>query len=277
MGNQLKVYVLQNTPLIELNGERIELSSMIQDFFVYLAVENKRSYARKYLGNLLFQPHGPDYLRTAVIGKIDKRIKDICLPESGRGNLLYESSYVWVDALEFADLVKEGLSLYQTPRQETVLLQAGTLYEDNFLAEYQFYWTDWHKTQQRRFLKSFASMAEALIRYYIIVRKPELAVPYAEQWQIRQPDNYLPIQYLIWLSVTLKRKNDIDYHIDQLDQLARNSHTFTLGLTPQEWYQLIREKKEATFDILDIEIEEIHPRDLIETVPPPILKYSSPV
>lgn len=238
---QIRVYVLRDSPKIEIGDETIHMAGLPLELFVYLAVENKQEHSRDQLIDLLFgvdDPNRQKKFRTHALANIHATLKKLCLAEAGPPQLYFENSHVWVDAIAFAEQAQQALQPDRFPSNKTAIKNLVDLYEAQFLDSYipsLESLREWRDRKRQDFATLYGQLLERLVRQFIQKQDYPTALNYAQHWfAINSENDLLPLQYLVWLHSNLHQHEMAVRYLQTL-QIYERDFGILFGPTVEQW------------------------------------------
>ncbi|QPC81259.1 hypothetical protein G4Y79_16290 [Phototrophicus methaneseepsis] len=258
----LRIQLLAGRPIVDLDGKNLDIPEASLDLLIYLALENKPSYDRDHLTQVLYESltdANKESFRKHALHSLSKSVRDLCI-KAERTTLSYDGSQVWIDVQEFialSDVTAEQKTLAARKRVHTSLKQAYDLYQEDFLQDYGLSskrrgLKPWMQKHYDALRSRFHQLLEKLIQNEITFGNYEAALKYAVRWHESLPTANLPLQYLIWLSAHTQRHTQMLQYWDILTEVELNDSNI-IGYPSVGWKQLFDRGVQPELGVLKLD------------------------
>jgi len=190
---RLRVYLL-GSPRVELDATLIVIRRRKSlALLAYLAITGQ-SHRRETLAALLWPDYDESrasaYLRQELWALRQKIGEELVEADAGQMSLV-EQPEIWVDVLEFQEVLGEADKAETVPRELQALEMAAKLYQGDFLAGFTLSdapaFDDWQFFQGDALRQDLARALERLVAAYISQGNYEEPIQYARRWVSLDP------------------------------------------------------------------------------------------
>ena len=272
----IQLYLLRDDAKILVDNELVTMKSVPTDVFIYLAVRQKAHYSRSDLIIDIYGEDTPDTRRTFsgyALNQVHPIIKERCyiLKRGQSESFSFKVDDVWVDLLEFKQVVKQG-NLFSEKNDFSYLQAVLEQYHAPMLREHRFKYrnlAEWHAILQREVETEWQRVCESVVRGWIKQDNINQAQQVVDLWYQKSTVRTARIlQYRLWLDAKQDDASAFDQHVDILAQLEADDGPTQFGLSSEEWREVAPSKQTVSPLILDI--------DLIQRIGRPISSNQGP-
>ncbi len=263
----IQIRLLGSEPVVTLNDMTVSFSRRdALHLLVVLAEERQEDYDRARLSAFFFDDEAAKdrvksgKLRDAIYA-IRKELGEGLIPRETTGDqkkLRVDQSELWVDTADFrsrAQALVNGNDQNPDVNFEKEALDVLGLYRAHFLDDYMLGEQDavdaWQEEKRNQLAQVRHNLLEQLVRYYIKQGALSEAQQQAESWLHSLNPGPLPLQYLLWMSVTRRQYAPAQVYLAQL-QKHEASGTLQFGFGAAQWRRFIDNQDEPLPSLLNL-------------------------
>ncbi|MBK8021110.1 MAG: tetratricopeptide repeat protein [Chloroflexi bacterium] len=260
---QIVLRLLAEQPVITLDGKPLPLHRKdALHLLIYTAEQWQESYQRDSLNALLFGEGSASQRLREALHWLNRALREAGFPVElfpaqapGQRSLQFARAHVWVDVHEFSGRARQVLAQPEHSSDmevESAVLAALDLYQDHFLNDMTFD-SDalalWHEQRQQALADLRHQLLERLVQTHIYRGELARAKQIAEMWQNSLNAGFVPLQYLMWLALTLRLNSAAQQVLAQLQRYQDEEPTF-FGTDVETWREVIDSDKAPSLLLL---------------------------
>ena len=180
----------------------------------------------------------------------------------GQRKLLLDRSLIWIDTHEFTRRAKQLLDRSDQDINPEFVREAEetlALYDQHFLYDYSFESDDliqWHASQQNKLTDLRDNLLEQLIQFHINQGTLAEAQHLAEIWLNSLNPGFVPLEYLIWISLKRRYYSVVQRYLALLQRYQDDDPTF-FGTSVTTWRSLIQKEEEPSLALIRLPVRGI--------------------